>query len=302
MKIAIFSLILAIMIGSFSLWQYDASQKWMTKTETDLEHFHSDTASQISKLQAKQQILEQQERNIEKHQAPDFWELKQAEFLIRMASERLLIAQDVKGAVELLDAAEASLQSLNDPKLANLRAAIQQDRDALKAIQVPDRSGMWAKVSTLIQQLPQLPIRGLRGNKINNVTPNDEQHATEQKTETDNHGNAWQRSLQKFSDLIKIRRHTKPIEPILPLEDQFLARAHLHLLLEQIRLSIVEINPELYQQSLAAAQTWLSDYFEGNDPQVVNFQKQLQDLQQIQIKPAVPNLQHTLQSFQTLRT
>lgn len=106
--------------------------------------------------------------------------------------------------------------------------------------------------------------------------------------------NTW----EQFKDLIKIQRHTKPVEPILSQEEQLFAAEHLRLNLEQIRWAILHNNPMLYQTSIQETIVLLHNYFEPSDPQVNRFESTLLSLAKINIKPELPDLQPLVRLFQ----
>lgn len=113
---------------------------------------------------------------------------------------------------------------------------------------------------------------------------------------------AWEKGLQsswkELKDLIKIQRHTQPIEPILKEPEQALARENLLLLFEQIRWAILHGNNAVYQSSISEAKQWLNNYFEMNDSHVQQIQTSLDELAKIDLRPALPEIGQALKALQ----
>lgn len=112
----------------------------------------------------------------------------------------------------------------------------------------------------------------------------------------------WEKGLQsswrELKDLIKIQRHTEPIEPILKEPEQALARENLLLLFEQIRWAILHGNNAVYQRSISEAKQWLNNYFEMNDSHVQQIQASLDELAKIDLHPALPKIGQALKALQ----
>lgn len=300
LTLVMLSLTLAIAAGAFSFKQsldnnkrFDQINALALQEKTDNANY----TNALNKLHHQILVLEQRQTETMKQSivAPN-WAFEEAFFLVRMAEERIRVARDISGALQLLNTADHNLQSLNNPSLIPLRESIAKNRAALESIKMPDLDGMWVEVGTLIDSVPKLPTKGMDKSM---------QPTVEKKTETEETP-GWQKgaevSLHELKDLIKIRRHTKPIEPIIEDEEELLAKEHLRLMLSQIRFSILETKEKMYQESIKDALQWLNDYFESTNQQVIHTEDKLKSLAHIHLKPNLPSLQDTLQQFQSFPT
>ena len=75
----------------------------------------------------------------------DDWQIAEVEYLLRLASQRLLIAKDGRTALNLLANADAILVSLADPSWLDLRTAIAADRLAIASIDQLDVDGLFLR-------------------------------------------------------------------------------------------------------------------------------------------------------------
>lgn len=297
MKIALLSLLVAILVAVLSVFQFEKYQKFEASTSETLNQLNA-KIDQIPHLQKTIQQQEQELQMLAKRNATPSWSKQEAEYLVRMASAKLTFAYDVNTAIQLLETADHSLVSLNDPTLNPIREALAADRATLKTIKLPDLEGLWLKVGALLEQVSMLPTRGLRGPHSNDETaPAPAPESTKKSDATTE--SSWRQSLQntqqELKDIIKIQRHNKPIEPILSSAEQLLAKEHLYLALEQIRWAILERNNAIYQQAIKEAQTLLENHFENSDERVKNLSSELKALAEINLKPKLPSLEQTLQ-------
>ncbi len=244
--------------------------------------------------------------------------LIEARHWIQLAWERLVYAHDLNGAISLLEMASKNISELQDSNAAALRQALAQDLMTLRNFRFPDIDATWVILGAMIQQVQNLPARGYKELQISEEQVGErsgkqtgkqsgeqsgkqsEEHANEANTEENpekkdkkesSFRTAFNESLIRMKDIIKIQHHTKPIEPILSQEDEFLAKAHLKLILEQARSALLQANEPIYQQSLKEAKAWLSDYFETSNDKIRNMVAEISKLQEICLTVTVPTLQ-----------
>jgi uroporphyrin-III C-methyltransferase len=313
-KTAFLSLLIAVVVAGFSVYQFDRMRKWQRASESSLaeeKNAHDKTKSELTDIKKTLEDFKQEISALAKQNAAD-WPKEEAEYLLKLASIRLAFTRDIETTLQLLKAADDKLQSIGDPMLTPLREAIAKDEMALKAVKQPDIEGLWLKIGALISEVPNLPTRGAifaKTKKTLDTTQNAESGSREAegstesaKTETSTsetskseNDNSWRQGLSnswhEVKDLIKIQRHTKPIEPLLPEEEQLLAKEHLRFLLEQIRWALLERNTAIYHSAIQDTIQWTESYFENSNESVQNLERQLKDMAKIDIKPNLPSLQ-----------
>jgi uroporphyrin-3 C-methyltransferase len=76
--------------------------------------------------------------------------------LLNLAQERLLSAQDTRGAIGLMQNADAVLRRINDPAVFTVREALAQDLAALQAVDVIDVNGLYARLGAAGTRVAQI--------------------------------------------------------------------------------------------------------------------------------------------------
>ncbi len=222
------------------------------------------------------------------------WLLAEAEYLIRLANQRLVTERNTKNATVLLITADEILRDLDEVDLLAVREALAKSITSLRMAPGVDREGFYLRLNALSEQLVQLPLIApelLEGDRVT--------------VETDSViDDSWRGQLLKgfyqavdgVSELIRVRRRNVPLEPLLsPEENQFL-RHNLGMMLEQAQLALLREEQAVYRTSLAKAKKWLGDYFELNDgaSQLV---EQLSQLEQQNVVQQLPDISGGLESL-----
>ncbi|MBQ0712278.1 MAG: uroporphyrinogen-III C-methyltransferase [Porticoccus sp.] len=222
------------------------------------------------------------------------WLLAEAEYLIRLANQRLITERNTKNAIALLITADEILRDLDEVDLLAVRGALAKSITALRMAPSVDREGLYLQLNALSEQLVQLPLIApelLEGDRV----------TVEADSVIDD---SWRgqllrsfyQAVEGVSELIRVRRRNAPLEPLLsPEEDQFL-RHNLGMMLEQAQLALLREEQAVYQASLAKAKKWLGDYFELNEgaSQLV---EQLSQLEQQKVVQQLPDISGGLEAL-----
>ncbi|AJQ93547.1 putative enzyme of heme biosynthesis [Gynuella sunshinyii YC6258] len=201
------------------------------------------------------------------------WLLAEAEYLMRLAQQRLKLEQDAAGALSILQSADAVLRDSHDAGLLDVRAALADEMTALAAITPVDTGGIYLKLASLSKQIQQWPI-------IPEFEP------TPVATEQDS---SW---LDELSQFIRIREHTEDFQPA-TLGQFELNRTILILKLEQAQAALLKKNQPAYEMALSQASLWLENYFLQR-PQARAIDNQLTELSQLQLNTALPEIGQAL--------
>jgi uroporphyrin-3 C-methyltransferase len=209
----------------------------------------------------------------------------EARHLVDLADQRLRFEHDLPGAITLLQAADARLDSTRDPAFASLRAALATDLKQLRTAPVIDRRAVIATLLAAEEAAAALPIAGeIRSN----YAPVDVR--APEKT-------GFSRFLDQFtgalSDLISVRRVGKDTIELVSLEEAGVRRHHLEVLLYSARLAVVRGEQGEFAASIREARDWLTRFFVERDPGVVRLTGELGQLESVVIAPPLPELQST---------
>lgn len=235
------------------------------------------------------------------------WSLAEVEYLLRVASDRVQLQRDVKTALIALQGADTRLRELSDPRFAVVREQIAKQREALQRLPRIDREGLAASLAALLNQLDSLP---LRGNSVKTAVA-----AAGSGTATGAAGDAvdkvsldwtswqdWKRLPgvigSALRDLVTIREHDQPVQPMVPPDSEYFLRHNLRLQLEAARVALLREDAVFYRQTLDTARDWLQQYYETQDSAVSATLEHIDELASVQIRPAMPDISQALRVLQ----
>ena len=199
----------------------EVSQRLADERSRTAELLEQQRAS-ISALEAALRSQRQQLLELSSTDRAD-WSLAEAEYLLRLAYQRLLLAKDVQSALALLTSADAILQELDDTMLFPAREAIARDMAALRAVPELDREGAWLRLQALAGRIDSLILFEL---------PELESEAAEVPADA-----GWRErlqigfraALQKISDYVVIRRREEPYQVLIDPQWEQLVRQNLRM-------------------------------------------------------------------------
>lgn len=225
------------------------------------------------------------------------WLLAEAEYLLKLANQRILIERSAKGAEALLTEADAILRDLDDPDLFSLRKAVNSDLAALRLIQTIDREGIYLQINGLIDQVQRLPVRPER----EQVVGRSQQPVAEkldQKLTTDSWWAALKHNIYAFGQslrsYININTNAEKPTPLLAPESAQYLQQNVRLMLERAQLALLREQQAIYQNSLQQAENYLADFYPDSAP-VDNFRGQLMQLAAKDIVVELPDITGSLE-------
>ncbi len=223
------------------------------------------------------------------------WMVAEAEYLLRLANERLNLVRDTHTARAALRLADQRLRDTGDPGWNPVREQIARDIAALDAARLPDIQGLSARLAALADQVPQLKLAraalgGLSGNPYSPSSTEAGSTPREQRT--------WQTLLDDlwagFKQTVRIRRNDQPVQAMLPPEQQYFLYENLRLYLEAARLAAVRGDERLYHDSLNTVARWLGSYFDVHDEHTRALRDAVRELDRVKIRPALPDISGSL--------
>ena len=217
------------------------------------------------------------------------WLHAEAAYLLRLANQRLQLEGDVNGAAALLRTADARLVDAENPALTPVRREIANELAALDGVPQVDRTGLYLALNAQQEQVANLRLSQEIEERA--VTSGIEQPPT----------GTFQRQLARFGqelkDLVVIRHHDEALEALVTPEQESYLRQSLRLILEQSQLALLKEEQDLYQASLDKALGLLNDYYDTDREATQNVIARLQELQQAEIKPELPDISASQQEL-----
>lgn len=225
------------------------------------------------------------------------WKLAEAEYLIRLANQRLLLESDHTGAITLLDNADDILNELKDPIVFATRKALAKDIQTLKSISQFDLEGAYLKLNALYDNVKTLPQREPSKEWQANTA---EQTPTTIATTTGQITSVLESFWQSIRSLVVINYNHKPIRALLPPAEYQQLVAGLQLQLEVAQIALIKGEPVIYQQALSRVANATTEHFETQSNNVVSFLASLTTLQELNPSPDLPLPRDSLMAMKAL--
>ncbi|MGE6417459.1 uroporphyrinogen-III C-methyltransferase [Alteromonas macleodii] len=259
-----------------------ASIDKVARTNQTLESTVAELKAQNEKLTLQAESTLEQLNNMEGRRPAD-WLIAEADYLVRMAGRKLWLENDVRTAILLLVNADKRLKSLADPSVLPVRASLAEDIQTLQQLNPVSQSSVALALTGMIAQIDKLPLDTFE-------KPED---ANAEDTTLSESADDWQENLAKVwrslvNDFLTVKTIEGPVEPVLSLEAQFLAKEQLRLQLMHAQTAALQGDVGLYSQSLQYAQTLIIEKFDTEKSQVTGFVDALQNLIATDVSRPIP--------------
>ncbi|GAA0699589.1 uroporphyrinogen-III C-methyltransferase [Marinobacterium maritimum] len=227
------------------------------------------------------------------------WLLAEVEYLLRLANQRVLMEQTATGALTLLKSADESLRETDDVTLYDVRKALAEDIAALEAVPRLDTEGVFLKLAALNRQVSELRVTPITDKRklpalLEEITP----ESVEQSW-GDGLKASWNKAMDKFETLIVIQHHDEAVKPLMSPEQTFFLQQNLHLMLEQAQMALLQRKQQAYDASLSKAHDWVGTHFDAKNAATQAILRGLEELQQVNVAPELPDISGSLASLKT---
>ena len=261
----------------------------------------SETQEALSRTQAaltaldKQALFNNQQLNALHASTRSDWLMAEAEYLMRLANQRLGIEGDVKGAEAILMSADKVLAEIEDPGLLPVRVKLAEEMLALQTINRLDRDGIYAQLEAIIDNLDRLPVESFLGRE--------ERQSAEPMSSSDDSPDtsaedSWRalasRVWKDLSKVFVIRRLDHPVEPLLAPEQQHYLKHNLRLMLEQASFAALDQQQPAFEHSLDKAIRWINNYFVAKNSAIESLKSSLTSLKNRRVVQELPDISGSL--------
>lgn len=260
------------------------------------ERHQADTDGTVQRTAAAMVTLQaQQEGTLKSIEALDAtlkggrarFQLAAVEELLLLAHDRVALSADVTSAVTALELADARLAALADPRLLPVRETLAGERLALLAASKPDITGAALALSGLLSRIQSLPLRARVPDRFDASTPAETEDMPEQAA-AEWPARLWAGTRSALSAVFRIQREQRPVDRLLPPEQETLIHTLLALKLEGARLALLRVEPASYRDLIDSALYWLDQYYVAGDVRVLSSRAELERLRALDLKPALP--------------
>lgn len=304
-------LVAALCFGGFLLWrQLDTQQQTIGDLRDQLEQsaLTLETKQQVLEDDIEKELVEQQQEiqarlndmaeQLDSNNARllslssvnrDEWKLQEAQYLLRLADQRILLEKDSQNALALALSADDVLRDIDQADLVGVRKLLAEEIAVLKLAGVIDREGIFLRLSALSTQVDAIPFiepLGQEQSLIENET------VPEEETLKQKIARNFYSLLNKLGSYVRVRDHGQTINAVLPPDEQKFLQQNLRLMLEQAQVALLRNDKGIYQESLVKAQNWINQYYNLNEQAKVVLEE-LQALQQENISPELTNFSNS---------
>ncbi|MGH1485524.1 MAG: uroporphyrinogen-III C-methyltransferase [Cellvibrionaceae bacterium] len=317
-------ILIALGVGAYFGWQfwtdYSAKQEQRLQAlETNAatqrsdvkrlsEQQNSQSSDQTSVLQAIQKDQQLLQQRLDSHTqriralagtSRDDWLLAEARYLLRLASQRLLVERGTEGAQGLLQSADGILQSVDDAGVLPVREAIAKEIIALKLAKTVDRQGIYLQLSALksqIQQLPLIPFQPELETETLSVKPTETQENDPWYFST---WNSIKNALLGLSQHVQVSNINERAELLVSEEGRLQVINNIMLMFEQAQFALLHEEEKIYKDSLNKALDWWNVYYSHySEYEIVRSElKRLQAINVIQELPAITRSSELLTDY-----
>ncbi|WP_328188686.1 uroporphyrinogen-III C-methyltransferase [Marinobacter sp. OP 3.4] len=256
-------------------------------------------------LREQQQRLNEQQRQID-HTAGELldagnrtrtdWLLAEAEYLMRIANQRLQIEKDIRGALAALESADEVLRETDDVGVYPVREQLAREIMALRSVTDIDRTGLYLKLEAARDTVTRLTDRALIEQAPDFTGSGDDPQSDTVSTgeESSALSRAWKRVKSSLGNVVSIRRLDEPVKPLLSPDQSAWARLNLQLMIEQAELAVLRGHDNLYQQALDKALTSLDTWYDSSNNRIIALRDTLTELKGRDINPELPDISRSL--------
>lgn len=259
-------------------------------TRQNQQNIERTLASFIGDQQRQMEALAERVRSSEGVREGD-WVVAEAQYLLRLADQRLLISRDTESAAELLEAADALLRELSYPELVSVRQALAQDISSLRAAPSIDYQGLYFRILAAARSIDSLQMRGIEASELDRNTEDGLQEQN----------GIWASAVEAIkttlADLVVVRKTTDSAEWLVDAEGEAALRGQVDLLILQSLSALLSGDQDIYSSALNSAADLVANNFEEGS-QRDSIDQVLQSFADQQILTEVPDISTSLRSME----
>ncbi len=187
------------------------------------------------------------------------WLLAEAEYLLRLARQRVLIEKRGDNALSLMTTVDGILEELDDPDLYRVRRPLAREITALRTAEKLDREGLFLELESLIESAQRLEVP--RPEAAQEPEPEPAPADGERPWYRQLLDNARQ-ALVALSGIVRVEKLDEPPPPLPTPSEAERLRQGVRLALEQAQLGLMREQQAVFDASLARARELVATRFE----------------------------------------
>lgn len=256
----------------------------LTDQRADNRNARDQLTARLNELQNRVEAQQQQVTALATADHSD-WQLTEAEYLLQLANQRLLLGGDPKTALEQLLSADNIIHDIDDSGLLPARAALAKDIAALKAVEVVDIDGIYFTIDAIAEQVQQLHLIEPVEMKEEAPAPENTNATLSERLQT-----GLRAAVHKLYQLVQIRRRDEPYKPLLAPQYEAALQQNLKLAFEQAQVALMMNNQKLYKHSLSKARDWLVTYYTVDEHATQSVAQAIDELIDKHVEMTMPDI------------
>lgn len=224
------------------------------------------------------------------------WLMAEAEYLLRLANQRIVMEDDVAGAIALFVSADKIIEEAEGVVAFDLRQAIANDIAALQSVSNADIQGVFVRLGAIAGQVESLEQKHL---KFESAAPPAATEISDQTFATQALA-LLEVAFQRITNMVDYRSGGEIVRPILPPQEEYFLKQNLLLKVQLAQLGLLKGNQAIFEQSLNDAITWVDQYFDADLPLTKNVRATLSTLSQTGIERQLPDVSGSLREIRKL--
>ncbi len=242
--------------------------------------------------------------DIKVSQLQENYALAEADYLLKLAYQRILLQQDSVTATRLLTSVDQLLQQIEEVGIMPIKEQVKSHLVALQMVQTISVEDAYLELSTLyemMQVLPMLPSQHFETD-LEQDSKLDLANASENLSEevVASKADSWQGKAagiwQKLDQYIRLQPRQDALDLIVLPEQQALLQMKLDLLLQQIKIALMKQHSKAYQAGLSELESNVTQFFVGSE-QRDHLITKIHKLKELDIQLDLPDLLPTLQEM-----
>jgi uroporphyrin-3 C-methyltransferase len=239
--------------------------------------------SQLARQRAQLQQVSTEDESV--------WMLAEAQYLLRLANQRLIMTGDIDSALALLGSADAVLREFDtDGGLHEVRSVLASDMAALRAVPRVDTQGIHVRLSALMERAAALVAIDPPALALDVDAEQGEDWQARLRR-------GYQAAVDRLSQYVVVRRREAPIESLIDPQWEQLLQQNVRMLMQQAQIALLGANQSLYEESLQRAAGWLREFF-AEDADASAVAAALDELRAEQISVEVPDVARSVRALQ----
>ena len=221
------------------------------------------------------------------------WLLAEAEHYLSLGNAELALGGHWETAIIALELADDALRQLADPVFARVRQQISADLQTLRSAELVDVEGLSYTLGRLAGRVDELPM----GAAVPANLIADPQGLANVES---GWNRVWLSIKGAISGMISVERSDASESPALTAREQSLIRRQLELELEMARLGLLRNQSQVFRAAVEAAADLLTRHFDVSGQAVQSAVTLLEEMAQLDIAPARPDISGSLSLFREL--